>query len=84
MIFSDEEIVFNPNPFIRIAGWYETPKIAIDDSWVTSEYGYEVFKSSNRVSRWIYIVISEGLTIMATPEAMADKQAIRDYIKYIL
>ncbi len=71
-----EEIVFNPNPFLTQADFFELPKQVLNGHWVTREFGFQVFNSGNPLDRWVYIVVGDKL-LKATPEFLNDSIAAR-------
>jgi len=70
-------ISIDPQPFIRVAGYYEIPKKYIKNNWLTNEYGIKVFHSANIHDGWIYIEQNDKATIMVTPEAFDDHEAVK-------
>lgn len=62
--------------FFQEAFWFDEPAIPIKNNWITNNYGFIVFNSSNPFDRWIYIDAGIKRLVKVTPEMFKDKKAM--------
>jgi hypothetical protein len=72
----EQEVFFNPNPFLKRAHYVEAPFTYVEN-WVSKEFGLKSFKSGNVHDRWVYFVIDENICVKVTPEFLDDTEVAR-------